>query len=107
MYRLRASQKRHRAKLFNEEKVQGKRGDSKKLVLLSTVKGLFIKKRGDKDSTDSLEVSTAQATFSCDYRANFESVVCIEVGGIRYNVSDVTNVDLANVKLMFDLERNL
>lgn len=105
--RLKASQKRHRGVLYKTQTIQGELGDTKELAPLGTVRGSFKKQRGGLVNRETLDISTASASFAIDYRAAYAAgVECIEIDGNKYKVNDVTNVDLRNTTLIFDLELN-
>ncbi|MBD1583496.1 head-tail adaptor protein [Pseudoalteromonas sp. S16_S37] len=106
MSRLKPSQKRHRATLYETVKVSGPRGDKTEMQSLAEVRGSFKKQRGGLVNRETLEISTAQASFACDYRSAFLNISHIKVSGIEYKVTDVTNVGLNNHTLIFDIELN-
>ncbi len=105
--RLKPNQKRHRGILYKTQTVKGELGDTKELAPLSTVCGSFKKQRGGLVNRETLDISTASASFAIDYRAAYAAgVECIEIDGNKYQVNDVTNVDLRNTTLIFYLELN-
>lgn len=105
--RLKPSQKRHRGILYKTQTVQGELGDTTELAPLATVRGSFKKQRGGLVNRETLDISTASASFAIDYRVDYASgIECIEIDGNKYQVNDVTNVDLRNTTLIFDLELN-
>jgi len=105
--RLKPSEKRHRGILYKTIKVQGEFGDRSELKQVATVRGSFKKRRGGLVNHETLEITTALASFALDHRPEYsKGIECIEIDGQKYQVNDVTNVDLLNRTLIFDLESN-
>jgi hypothetical protein len=104
--RLKPSEKRHRATLTVCEQVPTDIGMAEQARILATIHGSFKKQRGGIVNRETLDISTASASFACDYRPDFERCDCIIISGTQYKVDDITNVALANRTLIFDLTRN-
>lgn len=103
--KLTSSQKRHRATLLGESREQTDLGTQVVESEIATVRGSFRKSRGGLNEQDGVESMTRKATFACDYRPAFlTGVKKVAVGDAIYDVTDVTNMALANHTLLFDLE---
>lgn len=104
MKRLTASQKRTRATLFSLALVNTPTGKKEQLTQVGQVKGSYKKQRGGLINQQTLDISTAQVSFAIDYRPAFMNIKAIDINAQRYEVKDVTNVELLNHTLIFDLE---
>lgn len=103
--RLKPEEKTTRATLYRNQKVKGDLGTKDELSPLGSPRGSYKKQRGGIVDRITHEISTARVSFAIDYRPKYaEDVQEIHIKDQKYKVVDITNYELKNLTLLFDLE---